>query len=224
MPPRAIIFDLDGVLVDSYGAHFEGWRRLAAETGRGLDEATFLPWFGRTGSDTVRGLWGPEMSDAAVRRLVERKMTIFADVCGMPGGCPPVDGAAELVTALAAAGFRLGIATAGPRASLDLLLPGLPVAAKLSVRIAAEDVSRTKPDPAPYKLAAERLGVAPRDAAAIDDSPAGVASARAAGMAVIGLAARGRSPHDLAEAHLVVASLWELGPCRVEALIRRRGA
>lgn len=217
MTDRAVIFDLDGVLADSFGAHYEGWRRLAAEVGRGLDEETFLSWFGRTGSDTVRGLLGPGLSEAAVERLAARKREIFSQVTG--GGCPPVDGAPELVAALSAAGYRLGIATAGPREFVEPLLGGLPGAHHITVRVAVEDVARTKPDPEPYLLAAERLGVPPQRACAIDDAPAGVASARAAGMAVIGLAARGRRREDLAGADLVIMSLWELSPRRIAALL-----
>ncbi len=78
--PCAVIFDLDGVLLDSYQAHLESWQQLAVENGITLTEAQFAPWFGVTGRDLIRGLLASEdLSDDRVEALYARKTELYRE-------------------------------------------------------------------------------------------------------------------------------------------------
>src|SRR5438067_5514700 len=100
MPSAAVIFDLDGVLVDSYRAHFASWSRLYAGLGVQYAEAAFAADFGRTSRDILRRTLGEQLSDAEVRKLDVRKESFFRDI--LRDDFPAMDGAVELIDALAA--------------------------------------------------------------------------------------------------------------------------
>jgi beta-phosphoglucomutase len=213
----AVVFDLDGVLIDSYRPHLESWRMLARERGLPFSEEQFRPLFGLAGRDMISRLYGAPLREEEIAALYERKKALFREVAAR--GCPVVDGAPQLVDALHEAGFRLAIATSGPRESVEAALEEMGRREKFSAWAAAEDVARTKPDPALYRLAARRLDVAPRRCCAVEDAPAGIASARGAGMSVVGLWSPIRRDDDLREADLVVRSLRDLSPGRFAAII-----
>jgi sugar-phosphatase len=169
-----MLFDLDGVLVDSRRCVELVWSTWAAE--RGLDPAPFVKVaHGRRISDTIR-LVRPDLDAALEAALLDAMEEIETR------GLDPVPGAAGLVARLHDA--QRAVVTSGSRevATLRLLTVGLPIP---DVFITAEDVRRGKPDPEGYRLAAARLGVKPPDCLVLEDSPPGIAAAKAAGMRVI---------------------------------------
>jgi sugar-phosphatase len=172
----AILFDLDGVLVDSAAWIEHQWQRWAER--RGLNPAPFLQaCHGRRAVETIR-LAAPELdAEAEVARFDP------ADEAGA-GPLRAVGGAERVLGALPASSWA--VATSGPRLSAVARLrrAGLPLP---SVLVAAEDVSRGKPDPDVYLRAAEQLGVAPGRCLVIEDAPAGLEAARRAGMTTLGL-------------------------------------
>ena len=152
------------------------WRAWAA--GRGLDPEPFLRVaHGRRISETLR-LVAPALDAAADAAVLDRMEA------GETRGLRAAPGAAELVARLAAG--RWAVVTSGSRAvaTLRLETAGLPIPA---VFITSDDVRRGKPDPEPYRTAAARLGVPERDCLVLEDSPTGLAAAKAAGMRVIAL-------------------------------------
>jgi sugar-phosphatase len=172
----AILFDLDGVLVDSAAWIEHQWRRWAQR--RGLDPAPFLRvCHGRRAVETIR-LAAPELdAEAEVARFGP------ADESGA-GSFRAVAGAERVLGALPPSSWA--VATSGPRLSAigRLRCAGLPLP---RVLVAAEDVRRGKPDPDVYLRAAERLGVTPGRCLVVEDAPAGIEAARAAGMTTLGL-------------------------------------
>ena len=105
---HGVIFDMDGVLVDSYQAHWESWRVMAAEMGQALSEAQFAQTFGRTSREIIAAHWGEGLlSPEQIARFDERKEHLYRELveCEFPA----MDGAAELIRNLAAAGFRLAL-------------------------------------------------------------------------------------------------------------------
>lgn len=170
----AIIFDLDGVLVDSTAFVEKQWRRWAAA--RGLRAEPFLRvCHGRRAVETIR-LAAPDLdAEAEVRAFVPR-----ADD-EPPGPCA---GAARLLRSLPDGSW--GVATSGPResATARLLHAALPIP---QVLVCAEDVTRGKPSPDVYLAASAALRVPPDRCLVIEDAPAGIEAAREAGMAVVGL-------------------------------------
>lgn len=172
-----LIFDLDGVLVDSTAVVERTWRRWA--TTHGFDfGAVMRVAHGRPARDTVH-LVAPQL-DAEVEAA-----RLAAEEAYETNGLIRIDGAARLVTSLPKG--RWAVATSGTR---QIALTRLTYAGvgEPSVLITADDVERGKPDPQAYLLAAKGLGVPPERAIVIEDTPAGIKAGQAAGMRVIAIA------------------------------------
>jgi sugar-phosphatase len=194
----ALIFDLDGVLVDSLAVIERHWRRWAASrelpVSRVLEVAP-----GRPTLETIR-LVAPHLD--ADKEAAELTAAEAPDT----GGLVAIDGALELLAALPPEGWA--VVTSGIRITAETRLShtGLPLP---RVLISADDVSRGKPDPEGYLTAAERLGAHPSECVVIEDAPTGLAAAKAAGMRTIGVAFQ-FGCEDLAEADATVDRLNDL--------------
>jgi beta-phosphoglucomutase len=216
VPNLAAIFDMDGVLVDSYHAHFESWRLMFAESGRGYGEAAFAADFGRTSRDILRRTFGDDLSDTKVREMDERKEAIYREI--IRRDFPAMDGAIALIDALASDGFLLAVGSSGPAENITLSLEGLGRRERFAAMVTGSDVTRGKPDPQVFLLAAERLGVPPASCCVVEDAPHGIEAAHRAGMkcvALTGTAAR----DQLSQADLTIDSLQELTPATIRGLL-----
>lgn len=213
----AVLFDVDGVLVDSYAAHRRSWQRLAAEEGLPFSEEAFRRTFGRTSRESIAFFWPGRASDAA--RLDARKEELFR--AEIRERFPAMDGAREVVRVLHAAGFALAVASSAPPENVELTIERLGVRDRFGAVVTGRDVSRGKPDPQVFLLAAERLGVPPPRCVVVEDAPAGVLAAHRGGMKAVALLSTGRRREDLDEAkpELVVTSLRELSPASFERLL-----
>ena len=223
---EAVIFDVDGVLVDSYAAHFESWKRLGKETGVTLDEEQFAESFGRRSRDVIRKYWGSQkvsdtsisISDSEVERLDRRKEGLFREI--LEEDFPGMDGAADLIRGLAKHGFRIAVGSSAPKENVDLVLEHLGVRDCIAAIVTGEDVQRGKPDPQVFLLAAERLGVPPDCCVVIEDAVPGIEAARSAGMKAVALVSTGRDAATLGAAgpDRIVRSLRELSPAVLRGL------
>jgi sugar-phosphatase len=190
----AVIFDLDGVLVDSAAFVEQQWRRWASA--RGLGAEPFLRvCHGRRALETIR-LAAPHLNAEAEVAAFNPWEETGAEQIG------PLAGAARLLGALPAEVW--GVATSGTRAAASARLrrAGLPLP---RVLVCAEDVARGKPSPDVYLLAATRLEAVPSECLVVEDAPAGIQAARAAGMSVVGLTTTHST--DLLPADAVAGSL-----------------
>jgi sugar-phosphatase len=192
--PSAIVFDLDGVLVDSYAVVERAWRRWASEVGLDEDEVAAVV-HGRPGRDVIRELTPHRDVEAELER-VDAWEADLDGVVVVPG--------ARTCLAIAQRG-PWAIVTSGTRnvatrrlAAFDLPTPG--------ILITADDVTRGKPDPEPYDRARKMLALPPRACVVVEDSPPGVAAAKAAGMLVVAVATT-HAPAALAAADDVVADM-----------------
>jgi mannitol-1-/sugar-/sorbitol-6-phosphatase len=172
----AILFDLDGVLIDSTRSVDRQWRAWAREQGVDEEKVMAIAHGVRT-IEVVRAVAPHLDAEAEVLRLESREAEDHVDVAVMPG-------AAELIAAIPDG--RWCVVTSGTRhlATTRLRLGGLPVP---GILVTADDVANGKPHPEPYLRGAELLGVRPEDCLVIEDAPAGIQSAHAGGMKVIGL-------------------------------------
>jgi len=215
---QAVIFDVDGVLVDSYQAHFDSWQLACRQHGLEMTQDQFVTTFGRTSREIIVELWGERFSTPeAVAGLDDSKEAYFRDL--LREGFPAMDGAAELIQALHQAGFRLAVGSSGPPDNVNLVLEQLRARACFDGVVTGADVKRGKPDPQVFSLAAERIRVAPPQCVVIEDAPVGVAAAHAAGMKCIAISSTGRVRESLAAAETIVNSLRELNPARIARLI-----
>jgi beta-phosphoglucomutase len=220
MTQLAVIFDMDGVLVDSYHAHFESWKQTFGEIGVAYSEETFNADFGRTSRDILRRTLGDGLTDARVAELDNRKEAIHRDI--LRESFPAMDGAAELLDALAADGFQLAIGSSGPPENVALTVERLAGAEHFNVMVTGADVTRGKPDPQVFLIAAERLGVSPANCAVVEDAVHGITAAKRAGMTAIALTGTLQRT-ELSAADAVVDSLRQLSAKRIRALIASRG-
>ena len=214
----AVIFDMDGVLVDSYHAHFKSWQVVAAEEGLALTEAEFAAQFGRTNPEIIAVYWGEgRFGDDEVAALADRKEAAFREI--LEADFPTMPGAKALLESLSGAGFALAVGSSGPPENIELVLRELGARPLFGAVVTASDVTRGKPDPQVFLLGAERLGVPPSRCVVVEDAAPGLAAAKAAGMKSIGLASTGHTREELAAADLVVDSLAELSPRVVGDLV-----
>jgi beta-phosphoglucomutase len=216
MPELAVIFDMDGVLVDSYEPHFQSWQRLYDELGIEYSEAVFAADFGQTSRDILRRRFPEELTEARFREIDDRKESYYRDI--IRESFPAMDGADDLIESLAGDGFRLAVGSSGPPENVELAIEKLRSGRLISAKVTGADVTRGKPDPQVFLMAAERLSVPPSSCAVIEDAVHGVEAAKRAGM--VAIAVTGTSTReDLAAADLVIDSLRELSPGRIRELI-----
>jgi beta-phosphoglucomutase len=216
---EAVIFDMDGVLIDSFRAHFESWRALAREHGLEMTEARFRETFGRTSREIVRHFWGNAVeSNDEIDRLDRRKEALYRDLVSRD--FPVMDGAVELLDDLHGEGIALAIGSSGPPENIDLALDMLGRRALFGAVVTGMQVTRGKPDPQVFELAADRLEVRPSRCVVVEDAPAGVEAAHRAGMKAVALLSTGRTEDDLRTVgpDLTVSSLRAVSVHRLRSL------
>ena len=196
---NAILFDLDGVLVDSRHCVERHWLEWASQHQLNKDKVLHYA-HGRRTVETIR-LVAPHLD--AEREAAELEASEASDTTGLV----KIPGSVELLQSIPADAW--GIATSGTHAiaSNRLLFGGLPVP---EVLISAEDVVTGKPDPEPYLFAAMMLGVKPASCLVIEDAPAGIQSGRAAGMHVVGIISSTYPAEELSQAHVIVRKLSDI--------------
>ena len=194
----ALLFDLDGTLVDSTPAVLRSWTRWAVEHGVTAEQFAAVHSHGRTAAELVADLLPAHRVPGAVARIEELERSDTEGIAALPG-------AAELLATLPA--DRWAIVTSGvrPLARARIAAAGLPVP---GVLVTADDVARGKPDPEPFLLGAARLAVPAQRCVVVEDAPAGLAAARAAGMRSVAVTTT-HGTDDLA-ADLVVPDLSAL--------------
>jgi beta-phosphoglucomutase len=218
MPDFGVIFDVDGVLTDSYQPHFLSWRRMFGELDVEFTEETFRGTFGRTNRDIFGELYQGGLTEDQIRQWGDRKEMLYREIIAET--FIAALGAVDLIDALHAAGFKLGVGSSGPPENIEVTLAKLGRADRFSAVVTGADVERGKPDPQVFTLAGQRLGVPPERCAVVEDAPQGVEAANRAGMTSIGLTGT-TTREKLSHARLVVDSLSELTPGRIERLVTR---
>lgn len=219
MSTLGVIFDMDGVLVDSYHAHFASWSRLYKELGVDYSEAKFAADFGRTSRDILQRQFGDDFPLEEIRKLDDRKEALFREE--LTEAFPVMDGAIELIDGLAADGFLMAVGSSGPPENIALCLEKLGRRDKIGAVVTGADVSRGKPDPQVFQLAASCLELPAGSCAVVEDAVHGVEAANRAGMSSIGLTGTVERA-KLAIANLVVDSLRELSAARIRDLVVSR--
>lgn len=217
---RAVIWDVDGTLVDTAELHYQAWCVLASEIGKVYSRADFAATFGWRNPEIIPRVFGPDYSPAEIDELGARKERYYRAEASK--GVELLPGVRELVSGLAASGFAQAIGSSAPRANVEMILASSGLDRTLSAIVALEDTTRGKPDPQVFLRAAERLGIAPSDCLVFEDAPVGVRAAKAAGMKAVGVTFVGHhSSASLASegADRVVRSLAEVDVAAVHALL-----
>jgi beta-phosphoglucomutase len=211
------IFDMDGVLIDSYDAHFTAWQETLAAAGQEFTLDMFQATFGMTNAGIFAKCF-PSLPRETTEPLGEEKEAAFRRILRQQ--FPEMDGAGELLTALDRAGARLAIGSSGPPENVQALLDAMDTASLFGATVNGRDVTHGKPDPEVFCKAAARLDLPPGRCVVVEDAPAGVRAGKAAGSAVVALTGTVDRPAlDAAGADLVVDALAELTPETMHALL-----
>ena len=201
---RAVLWDLDGTLVDSAEFHWLSWRDTMAAEGVSLTYQQFLDTFGQKNDQILPGWLGAAASLERIRAVGEAKEAEYRRLA-QQHGLTALPGAADWIRRLRGEGWRQAIASSAPRQNIEVMLRALGVDAAFDAIVSAEDVTRGKPDPQVFLAAAARVGLPPGRCVVVEDAAAGVEAARRAGIRCIGVNQR-----VVLDADLAASSLLEL--------------
>jgi HAD superfamily hydrolase (TIGR01509 family) len=212
--PRAVLWDLDGTLVDSEEAHWLAWKITLDAEGVIITREQFSSTFGQRNASFLHSWLAVEAGDPAVERVGAAKEAAFRRMV-REGHCAWMPGAPEWLERLERGRWLQAISSSAPRANVEAVLEVFGIAERFAATVAAEDVRAGKPDPQVFLETAARLSVPASRCVVVEDAAAGVEGARRAGMACVGVSAR-----DKLAATCYVRTLAELGFGTFESLVR----
>ena len=212
----AVLWDLDGTLVDSEEYHWRAWKETLDRAGVAITHQDFLASFGQR-NDAILEKWlGDNPGARKIEQIGDAKEERYRELVRQEG-LSPLPGAAEWVERLHQEGWRQAIASSAPRSNVETVLDALRMRPWFQAAVAAEDVREGKPAPDVFLTAAARLGAEPHGCVVVEDARAGVEAARRAGMRSIGV---GRNASVLG-ADLVAAKLSDLPSDAFSSLLMR---
>jgi beta-phosphoglucomutase len=183
----AVLWDMDGVLVDSGPLHRRAWRMFLERKGLPITDAIFTLGFGRPNDQVLPEFFGDQLSAAEIVRLSDEKDACYRELV-MQEGIPIVPGVLAWMDRFGQAGIRQALATSGCRANAELIVDLVGARPYLQVMVTARDVTRGKPYPDLFLQAAALLDVSPSRCLVIEDSLHGIRAAQAAQMRCLALA------------------------------------
>ena len=211
---RAVLWDMDGTLVDSAEYHWLAWRDTMAREGSPITHQQFRASFGQRNDSILREWLGDKATPEVIRRIGNAKEALYREHVRQ-SGISPLPGALEWVHLLQGKGWRQAIASAAPRANIETILEALNASQCFQSIVSADDVHRGKPDPEVFLIAATKLGVAPKHCIVVEDAEHGIEAAHAAGMKSVGVSLIGKT----LTADIVVRSLDLLGEDSFDRLL-----
>lgn len=216
---RGAIFDMDGVLLDNLRHHLQAWRQLGEELGKPLSDEEIRATFGQRNQEMLKALIGRKFSRQETKRLSDRKETIYREIMKQDLERAAVPGLSDFVQELKREGVRLAVATSGPWDNVRMVLSGLNLGAFFDAVVTGADVTRGKPDPEVFLLAAERLDLRPEECVVFEDSPSGVEAGVRAGCICAALAtSHSKTELEPLGPHLIVADFTQLSASRLRQL------
>jgi beta-phosphoglucomutase len=201
----AVIWDLDGTLIDSSQYHWEAWQAVMALEDLDLTYEQYVADFGKRNDEILRGRLGPDMPDGEIARIARVKEDKYRELLRVRG-LELLPGVGHWLEQLRADGWLQAMATSSPRNNIDAVFFALDIERYFDVVVSSEEVKSGKPDPAVFLVAAERMAVAPERCIVVEDAPAGIEAARRAGMRSVGV----RTTHPELQADWIVRSLDQL--------------
>jgi beta-phosphoglucomutase family hydrolase len=213
---KGVIWDLDGVIVDTGTFHFEAWKKSLEEMGLTFSQEKFALIFGRRNRDMVMEVVGETLSTEEMERISARKESLFREA--LKGKVRPLPGVLFWLEELQRRGYRQALATSAPQENMEMMVGSLGIEGFFDKIVLGDKVSAGKPDPEIFLLAAKALELYPARCVVIEDAVAGVKAAKRAGMRCIAVATS-HPRTALAEADMVVDSLNDLAPDTFELLL-----
>ncbi|ADJ26424.1 HAD-superfamily hydrolase, subfamily IA, variant 3 [Dehalogenimonas lykanthroporepellens BL-DC-9] len=183
VPSAGVIWDMDGVIIDSADLHFISWREALSRHGLEMSRQQFDATFGRRNDDIIAAVAPEPVPDSKIKAIGEAKELAFRRLAA--GSLRVFPGVMDLIKALGESGFRQAIASSAPPENISLVIEELRLKEFIFAVVDGTQVSRGKPDPEVFLKAAAALELSPDNCLVIEDAVAGVIGARQAGMAVL---------------------------------------
>lgn len=200
--PGAVLWDLDGTLIDSEEYHWLSWRETMAAEGILITREQFLASFGHRNDEILTEWLGASSTGDRLQRISATKEHLFRQLI-RERGLSPLPGAREWILQLSRRGWQQAIASSAPRENVETVLSVLDVASHFQAIASAEDVTAGKPDPQVFLIAASRVHTSPSKCIVVEDAVGGIEAARRAGMRCVGV-------RQTLSADVTVSSLTEL--------------
>ncbi len=211
----AVIWDMDGVIVDTAHDHYESWRQAFEKRGIKLTEADFQTKFGQRNDRIIRTTMNREVSNEEIEEIARDKEEYFR--AHVRAHIKPFPGAVELIQSLCNVTVKMSIASSAPVENIRLLLGSLGILECFQQFVSGREVTESKPSPQIYLLAARKLNMPPEKCIVIEDAVTGVRGAKSAGMYCVAVT-NTNSRELLREADMVVDNLTELTISSLENL------
>jgi HAD superfamily hydrolase (TIGR01509 family) len=202
---KAVIFDLDGLMVDSEPLAKEAWRTFVARFGHALDQETVDAMLGLRLMDSAHVIKKRYALPLSIEQIASQRSEVFLE--SLPGNLQPMPGLRELIDAVDGRLLRRAVATSSPAFYAPLALAEIGVAEGFEVIVTGDMVAKGKPAPDIYLATAKALGLPPVDCLALEDSPNGIRAAKAAGMRCVAVPNDLSAGLDLREADAICSSL-----------------
>ena len=213
---RAVIWDMDGVLVVSGDVHYQAWLDVLERYGLTMGRAEFEATFGMNNHNILRRLYGGRLAPTRFDEVAERKEARYREL--VRGWVQPLPGVREWLDRLARAGWRQAVASSGPMANIAAILSELAIWPAFDAVLSGARLPRSKPEPDIFLQAAAAVGARPRRSIAIEDGTVGIEAARRAGMRSIAVTTT-HPAVALRSADLVVDRLDQLPPDAFDRLV-----
>jgi beta-phosphoglucomutase len=213
---RAVLWDMDGTLIDSEEFHWISWRDTLVKEGIEISYEQFLASFGQRNDSIVPQWLGGTATPERIARVANAKEEMYRDLV-RTNGISALPGVASWLRRLQNQGWLQAVASSAPRRNIEVVLEALGAAHYFEGVVSAEDVRKGKPDPEVYLAAASRVGASPERCVVVEDAVAGIEGARRAGMRSIGVNHDGKHLH----ADIVAQSLDLLDLDAFERLVTR---
>jgi beta-phosphoglucomutase len=202
---RAVIWDLDGTLIDSSAYHWEAWQAVMQTENFSLTYEQYVADFGKRNDEILRGRLGADFPDHEISRISLAKEEKYRELIRTKG-LELLPGAQDWLARLQADGWMQALGTSAPRGNIDAVFVALGVERYFDAVMSSEEVKHGKPHPDVFLAAAGKLNAAPGNCIVIEDAPAGIEAARRAGMKSIGV----RTTHPDLQADWVFQTLDQL--------------
>ncbi len=199
-----VIFDMDGVLIDSGSLHFESWVKLAKELDLKFTKKFFEQIFGQQSTTIIRKLVGSKVDQNLVEKWAHLKENYYREMA--KNKLEPLPGVIRILAELKRLDFKLAVGSSGPPENVALTLNSLNITKYFDTIITAAEVENGKPEPDVFLIAAKNLKIKPRNCLVIEDAPVGIEAAKRAGMLSVALTTT-HSKKKLSGARIIIRDL-----------------
>jgi len=213
---KAVIFDLDGTLLDNNQIHFNAWKKYLKDNGMEISDEDFKKNIsGRTNQDAVAHIYKKDMSEEEASKYYLEKEEIYRKM--YEKDIAPIAGLRDFLEDLNNHNITMAIATSGIQLNIDFMFEYVPIKKYFKKIINAADITKGKPDPEIFTKTAEKLHIPAENCIVFEDSMAGVKAGKAAGMKVVALTTS-HTPEELNEADMVIKDYTEINFDRLMSL------